>query len=234
MTRHIFRLTYYKNVEFFLRDGAVFAKNHKPLQRCWRTSYQDIVNRRGTEFWTPDGDNINDYLPFYFSPITPMACAIYKKSVPLKNLDGVDLGAANQEDIVFLVSTAEKIANTPIPFWFSDVACNTMAPQPHYLNDITQIENHIEWRFFEEEPKKAYIPEIGYNGVCKWFHDRDDGVHNNRASHRGAEFMVKDALPMNLVDCIVVNNNDIKNQIETWMQASNFDISVYVNTGCYF
>jgi len=234
MIRHIFRLTYYKNVEFFLRDGAVFAKNHKPLQRCWRTSYQDIVNRRGTDFWTPDGDNINDYVPFYFSPKTPMAYTIFMENVPLVSPDGMGYGMAKQGDIVFLVSTAQMVAQSQMPFWFSDVACNTMAPQPNYSNDISQIENHIQWQFFDETPKSGHIPEIGYNGVCSWFQNRDDGIHHNRASHRGAEFMVKDALPMNLVDCIVVNNNDIKNQIETWMQASNFDIPVYVKTGCYF
>ncbi|GGF71024.1 hypothetical protein GCM10011332_26250 [Terasakiella brassicae] len=234
MTRHIFRLTYFKNIETFLRDGLVFAKNHPSAQRCWRTSYPDIVHRRGRSFFTPDQDNINDYVPFYFSPITSMFYTIHKGNVDLKGPDDICYGKASQDGIVFLVCNTDRIASQGLPLWFTDIACNS-AFIPNFENDLSKLSTHVDWPLFEESFSKARISEIGYRGVHWDFTSKDNPMeYRNRDKKRMAEFMIKDALPMDLVDCIVVHNNGIKQQVETWMQASSFSIPVYVKSGCYF
>ncbi len=53
--RFIFRQVYAGDLSRFLADGEIRAKNHAVPQPCHQTSYQDIVDRRGTaEFAMPD------------------------------------------------------------------------------------------------------------------------------------------------------------------------------------
>jgi len=234
MTRHIFRLTYFQNIQQFLQDGAVWAKNHQPIQACYRTSHPEIVSRRGTEFFAPCGTNINSFVPFYFSPLTGMFLSICYGRVQLVTPNNTNLGTANGNDIVFMVCNTNRLGQAGLDFWFTDIACNSSANEPTYLNDLGAIDNHVRWDLFNEHPIKGAISEINYAGACQWAQDRDDGRHNNRRALRMAEFMVRNELPFDLVDCIVVQNYDIKAQIETWIQASAFNIPVYVKPGCYY
>lgn len=234
--RHIFRMTYYRNVEQFLKDGAVFAKNHQPMQLCYRTSYGDIVQRRATTaFQTPCGGVVNDFVPFYFSPATAMAGAIHMGHVSLIDPNDVNLGVASMDDIVFLVCRTKNVSKAGLAFWFTNVACNSLALKPLYESDLSKLASHIDWSLFDENPKMAHIPEIGYSGVCKWFKDFDNPIrYRNRKAMRMAEFMVKDPLPLNFVDCIITKHQHIKQQIDTWMHAYGQNIPVYVKKGCYF
>ncbi len=52
----------------------------------------------------PCGGVVNDYVPFYFSPITAFTYAIYFGNVSLTAPDGTPLGKATEDDRVFLVA----------------------------------------------------------------------------------------------------------------------------------
>ncbi|MFV1922899.1 MAG: DUF4433 domain-containing protein [Methylotenera sp.] len=235
MHRHIFRLTYYKNISQFLDDGAIWAKNHYPMQQCYQTSYATIVNRRGTtEFETPCGCVVNDFVAFYFSPVTAMSYTIHKGNVGLRGLDGVEIGVAKSDDIVFLVSNTRHFQNLGNNIYFTNVGCNSKAIVPEFKSDLLFLDEHINWALFDEIPKMAQISEIGYDGVRKYFLDRDDGIHKSRNSQRMAEFMVKNEVQLNFIDCIIVKNNQIKMKLELQMQGSDWNIPIYVKPGCYF
>ncbi|MFW5432746.1 MAG: DUF4433 domain-containing protein [Methylophilaceae bacterium] len=234
MPRHIFRLTYYKNIAQFLTDGEVWAKNHKPMQKCYQTSYANIVNRRGTEeFKMPCGGVVNDFVPFYFSPITAMSHTIHQGNVDLGGLDGVRIGVAKSDEIVFLVSNTQHFQSFGNDVYFTNVACNSQAIVPVFSSDLTVLDTHVNWSVFNELPLKAEIPEVGYNGVCKYFFDRDDGVHMNRKTQRMAEFMIKNSVSLNYIDCIVVQNENIKMEVEQQIKSSLWNIPVYLKPGCY-
>jgi hypothetical protein len=233
MSRHIFRLTYYKNIEIFLKDGCEFAKNHQSRRKCYRTSYAGIVDRRGQDFFTPDQDNINDYVPFYFSPITAMACAIDYGNVHLTGLNGKNLGIADYSEIVFMVSNTDICFDAKLKYWYTDIACNS-GVTPKYENDLSNLEGHVDWKLFDEDPKTAHINEIGYDGVTNRFNDLDKPGYKNRKKIRMAEFMVKDFFPLNLVQCIITKNDEVKHQIEAWIQEHEQRIPVFTKLGCYF
>jgi len=223
------------NIPQFLADGAVWAKNHDPMQPCFQTSYAGIVERRGTEeFQTPCDSVVNDFVPFYFSPITAMAYAIHVGNVSLRDVNGEEIRTATSEDIVFLVSITDHFENADLPFYFTNVACNNRVEIPRFENDLAKIGTHIDWSLFDEAPYKAMIPEIGYNGVCQYFHSRDVGVHGNRSAQRMAEFMVRDELPLRYIDCIITKTAAIKAIVEQQIQASHWDIPVHAKQDCYF
>lgn len=233
--RFIFRMTYYLDVPLFLRDGALHAKNHAQPQLCHQASYGEIVSRRGdTVFSTPCGRVVNDFVPFYFSPITAMAYTIHKGNVSLRAPSGCVLGAATMDDRVFFVSNVNRFRSENIPFYFTNLACNTMSIQPEYCKDLDQIENHIDWSLFDEGPRVASIPEIGYTGVTAYFANRDTERYRNRSAQRMAEFLVQSSYPLHLVDCIITKNEAIRAQVAAMVGNSKWNIPVIANSGCYF
>lgn len=234
--RFIFRQCYYKDLALFLRDGEIRAKNHSIRQRCHQTSYEAIVNRRGTdEFPMPCGGVVNDYVPFYFSPLTAFAYTIDQGNVPLIDPDGNHLGTAKSKHRIFVVCNVEDVAQSDVDYCFSDYPLNSKAPLPTLETDLTKLENHVHWDVFDEAPYRAKIPQIGYQGVCQFFKNMEHPPERQlRRQKRMAEFLVRDALPMGLVTCVVAKSDTIRDRMQSMMDASEWSIPVLSNAGCYF
>ena len=97
------------------------------------------------------------------------------------------------------------------------------------------LEHHIDWALFDATPRTACIPEIGYQGVCRYFFDRDEPVeHQQRSAKRMAEFMIRDYLNMHEIRCIVLKSADQAGEVQRWIAASGLEIPVYVKPACYF
>ena len=110
--RFVFREVDYRDIRTFLRDGEVRSKNHTSPQACHQTSYQNLVNRRGTDiFQVPGGGVVNDYVAFYFSPFTSFTFAIHRgEKVTVVDPQGRPLGPSRLEDRVFVVCKVSAIA----------------------------------------------------------------------------------------------------------------------------
>ena len=183
----------------------------------------------------PCGGVVNDYVPFYFSPITAMAYTIYMGNVELKLATGEAIGTASMDDRIFFVCNVHQFYDCEQTFYFSDLACNSMAPPPSYECDLNALESHIEWSLFDEAPIVGNIQEISYSGVCRYFNNRDvPKSHQNRSRQRMAEFLVKDQFSLGMVDCIVVKSEQIKVEVDVMLNATHWNIPVVVKPGCYF
>jgi hypothetical protein len=228
-------MTYYKNLQTYLAGGRVYAKNHARVQDGYRISFDDIVARRGgTLFTTPCGSNVNDFVPFYFSPVTKMAYSIHIGNVPLRAPDGVDLGPASMDDVAYMVVEPGVLFESGRACWFTDIACNSGIP-PTYKQRPDELATHVDWPLFDDDPKTGRIPEICYDGVCRWQHDRDMPVqHQMRSKKRMAEFMVRDYLRMDEVSCIILKNTQHAGEVQAWVDRSCTGLPVYVKPGCYF
>ncbi|MDX1016377.1 DUF4433 domain-containing protein [Sinorhizobium medicae] len=233
--RFIFRMTHYRDCARFFADKELRSKNHNHAQLCHQTSYASIVNRRGTDYQTPCGRAINDHVAFYFAPLTSMAYTIYMGNVDLIDPDGVAQGKATMDDRVFFVAGVDKFADSQLPFWFSDIACNSKSPPPRFDSDLSKIETHVDWSLFDDGYYAAAIPEIGYTGVTRYCGNRDDPVrYQDRGRRRMAEFLVRDAIPLTLFDCIITKTDWIKAQVESMMHGTGVDLPVLAKRGCYF
>lgn len=234
--RFIFRQVHYSDLPTFLTDGEIRAKNHATPQRCHQVSYQDIVNRRGTnEFNVPNGGVVNDYVPFYFSPITAFTYTISRENVPLVSPDGAYLRQACEDDRIFMVASLEAFRGSGLFTCFSDYALNSRAPMPTVETDFDLLEGHVHWDVFDESPLTAKIPEIGYQGVCSYFLNKASPPERmTRREKRMAEFLVHEAVPLDKFACIIAKTDTMKDTLETMMAASAWDIPVYSKRGCYY
>lgn len=233
--RFAFRQFDYRDLPLFLTDGEVRAKNHAEPQPCHQTSYVEIVNRRGTELYQlPAGGVVNDYVAFYLSPVTAFTYTIHRGNVDVFNPSGVSISQSKMDERMFFVFDIAKLAQTGMQFCFSDLALNSNAPLPNIANDVGLLEQHVEWSLFDEEPLTAHIPEIGYRGVCRYFQNKDTPIrYQNRRQKRMAEFLVRESVPLQLAECIVVPTSELKAYAEKQLKIHGMAIPVYSKPGCF-
>lgn len=234
--RFIFRQVHFEDLPTFLADGEIRAKDHQTPQLCHQTSYQEIVNRRGTdEFEMPNGCVVNDFVPFYFSPITSFTFTIYKENVPLVSPQGAYLRAACEDDRIFLVSSPHSFDGSGLFTCFSDYALNSRAPMPTIETDLTKLEEHVHWNVFDEAPMVAAIPDIDYTGVCKFFMNMATPPERmTRSAKRMAEFLVRGAVPLDKIMCIVVKTDAMRATLASMMAASAWNIPILTKRGCFY
>ena len=183
----------------------------------------------------PNRTVVNDFVPFYFSPITSFTFTIFNRNVPLVSPTGEYLGQACEDERIFLVSSPQAFAESGIFTCFSDFALNSMAPLPTVETDMQNLENHVHWNVFDEFPRVAAIPEIGYSGVCKWFHNMASPAERmTRSSKRMAEFLVYQAVPFNKILCIIAKTDDMRDRLAATIAASNWNIPIYTKRGCFY
>jgi hypothetical protein len=233
--RFLFRQIDYRDIGTFLQDGEIRAKNHASPQRCYQTSYANLVNRRGTAmFQVPGGGVVNDYVAFYFSPYTSFTCSIHRGGVEVVDPSGRNLGPSRLDDRVFVVCRATDLGNAGLNCCYSDFALNSDAFSPTISSDLSQIETHVHWNVFDDYPLTASIPEVGYEGVCKYFGSRaTPPKYQLRKEQRMAEFLVHSSVPLGQVACVVTPSDGMKIKIQAEMAVSAWNIPVYAKPGCF-
>jgi hypothetical protein len=119
--------------------------------------------------------------------------------------------------------------------YFSNTALNTLSSDVIFGSSIDHLDGVVNWSVFDDPPLTAHIPEIGYNGVCSYFNNKDTPVaYQNRSSERMAEFLVKSAVPLDFLECVVVENEGMAGKIRAMMDKAEKWLPVHVKPGCYF
>lgn len=233
--RFIFRQVDYRDLSRFIADGAIRAKNYAPTQPCHQASYGEIVDRRNSNtYQMPCGGVVNDYVPFYFSPLTSFTYTIAQGNVTVRAPDGTPQGPSNEDQRVFFVGRPEGIHAAGLIYCFSDIALNANAPIPTVEQDLGRLEQHVNWSVFDDPPLKAAINELNYPGVCRYFKDAAVQGRMNRSKQRMAEFLVRSEVPLHALDCIVVKSDNMKDTLQPAIDASGFALPIYVKRDCYW
>ncbi|MFC3170426.1 DarT ssDNA thymidine ADP-ribosyltransferase family protein [Paracoccus fontiphilus] len=233
--RFIFRQVDYRDVSRFIADGAIRAKNYAPAQLCHQASYGEIVDRRNSNVYTmPCGGVVNDYVPFYFSPLTSFTYTIAQGNVTVRAPDGTALGNSNEDDRIFFVGHPERIHAAGLTYCFSDIALNANAPIPTLEQNLDRLEHHVNWAVFDDPPLKAAINELSYPGVCRYFKDAAVQGRMNRSKQRMAEFLVHHEVPLSVLDCIVVKTDNMKHTLQPLINAARLALPIYVKRDCYW
>lgn len=234
--RFAFRQVDYRDIQTFITDREIRSKNNVNVQRCYQTSYPEIVNRRNEpHYHLPNGGVVNDYVAFYLSPYTSFCYAINKgERVKVVDLNGNDIGYSSYLDRVFLLCDIDNIFNSCLEFCFSDSALNNLVMNPNVSCDPNDFSTLIKWDLFDDAPIIAQIPEIGYDGVCSYFCNKAvPQKYQDRARMRMAEFLVRDAVPLRFVTCIVVPNDEKERLISRLISDAGINIPVYQKPECF-
>lgn len=104
----IYRITHLDNLLATLQHG-IFCRNHPtaataPYRNIGDASLTDRRNRIAVPL--PPGGFLNDYVPFYLGPRSPMLCAISHRKP--------------QSEIIYLLSHVQHIQQLGLPYVFTD------------------------------------------------------------------------------------------------------------------
>ena len=134
----IFRIVHRDNIPWILKHG-LYCGNHQKKSKSWGSiGNAELISKRANHR-VPCGRGgfLNDYIPFYFTPFSPMLLNI---------ISGRGVIARRREEIVILVSSLYRVAKQGLDFVFTDMHA--------YYNWATFYENlenlnHIDWSILQ-------------------------------------------------------------------------------------
>ncbi len=207
----LFRMVDYSNITCLLGQGMYCASHEIKCKNYVNIGHETLINNRNNSKIPilPNGV-LADYIPFYFAYKMPMLYAIHKNKV--KNY------AENQENIVYLVTNAEKIAKANLQYVFTNR--HAVLKHSQYFNNILDLPN-LYW---------DVIDEIDYN---EWKCKNQDTPEFNKEKKQ-AEFLVYQYFPILLADGFAVANDKIKDFIVIELAKQSLNIPVYVVPKMFF
>lgn len=153
------------------------------------------------------GGVLPDYVPFYFSNRTPMLGAINQGLVPAYQ--------GRQNDVVYLVSTAEAVAETELVWCFTD---------GHAVEAVTQFYDALsDLRF------------VDWDAVSTWRWGGRWLVANPDVKRKKqAEFLVHERFPWALVERIGVLDEGMARRVRALMTGAAHKPKVAIEPNWYF
>lgn len=143
----IWRITHRRNLPWILTNG-LHAGNGGTRSPDWVTiGNEELIDRRAHRVVPlPPGGVLNDYVPFYFTPFSPMMYNIYTGRGGVRQVANAD--------IVILVSSLRRVAELNLPFVYTDRHAYPVTAR--YFNDLASL-NAIDWpllqqRNFQRDP----------------------------------------------------------------------------------
>ena len=215
---HLFHITAIANLAAIASSGALLSKERLTADGLNPTNiaYETIQDRRArTMVPIAPGGTLHHYVPFHFAPRSPMLMTIDKGNVP-----GCDL---TQNDIVYLTTTAQIIANQGAPFVFTDY--HAVMAIASFFSDLNDL-NQINWSIFFEHPLLG--------GYCKYWQNRSTPAHMMRMETRQAEFLVRDTVPLAVITQIGVKSRKMAGQVQMALANTGWNPPIQIVPGWYY
>lgn len=197
----LFRMVHWQNVEHILRHGL--CRREHPLADPNYINIghnQLITDRHDYPIPLEGAGNLGEYVPFYFAGHSPMLYAIMNGYLGVQRRP--------QYDIVFVVSSFEKIQSSGLEFVFTDR--NAKKAIANYYNQVVDF-NKIDWAAVKS---KVWENTIDYL---------------DRKELKQAEFLARNHVPAHCIEMLVVKTNERKEYFEKIMRSLGLGIPVRVD-----
>jgi len=207
-TTFIFRITHVDNLSSIIERGGEFSPNQMTEQGLAKKSisHDTIMDRRArTPVPCGAGGSVADYVPFYFGVRSPMLYAIH-----MGNVDGCD---AKQDDIVYLLSSADGVAESALDFVFTNG--HAIMGWTRFFTDLSDL-------------KEVDLP------LMKERYWSDTPEDPNRKWRRQAEFLVRDHMPWTEVRWIATFNKTTEDKVQALLEKTPHKPKTAVKRDWYF
>lgn len=136
---HIFRIVHRRNLSDLLDHGCV-CRNGVQFQSYVEIGNQELIARRKDKQvpCAPYG-TLSDYVPFYFTPYSPMLYNIKT---------GYGVPQQSMSDILIPVSSLPHLASKGIQFVYSDR--HAYLRTALFSNELSDLEQRIAWKALQE------------------------------------------------------------------------------------
>ena len=204
----IYHITHVDNLATIVAKGGLLCDRRVADHGLAKVgiAHQHIKKRRAQRPVPIDpSGTLDDYMPFYFAPRSPMLYTIVRG-----NVDGYTGG---QRSVVHLVSSAETIADASLPFVFTDGHADVALSD--YFVDLGDLAK-VDWTIMAE---------------TYWTDTDEDG---DRKRRRQAEFLVHQFVPWSLVARIGVLDTRMVDRVVEVVGAGADKPFVTVEAGWYY
>lgn len=205
----IFRITHRNNVPWILSNGQ-WSRNSGHADPDFVTigNAELIEGRVDKPVPIPPGGVLSDYVPFYFTPCSPMLFNI---------VTGVNVQRRDKAEIVVLVSSLHKVNENHRPFAFTDRhAYLRYLSERNYSNSIDDLPRMVPWELLRQRD---------------FSRDPEDPEKSERYQ---AEALVYEYLPVEALLGIVTYNEEEADRIRARVNEYGLDLDVHVRPSWYF
>lgn len=201
---YIYRMVHWQNVEYILENG-MYCSGHELEDSNYVNigMPQLITDRKDYPVPIQGAGTLGEYIPFYFAGHSPMLYTI------MNGYSGVV--KRPQNDIVYFVSSVEKIEENRLPFVFSD--------------------RHAKRAIANFYSSKQDLVNLDWNCINnkKWANDQNN---LSRRDLKQAEFLVHRHVPVSCIHTLVVKTLERKQYFEEIIRKLELEIEVHVDEKC--
>lgn len=204
----IFRITHIENVPWILANGL-----HCQSSGILDPTYRDIGNpdliakRAHRVVPIPPGGALSDYIPFYFTPYSPMLLNIKTGHSAMQRTP--------MPELVFLVSSLHELVKRSIPFVFTDRHAYLRTADQAFWSDLADL-GRIDWKILQARDFKR---------------DPNDPGKFERYQ---AEALVHRHMPVAALSGIVCHGPAQEARLRELVQNANVQLTVAARPGWYF
>ena len=201
----VFRITHIDNMRWIVENG-LHCRNGSQDRSFVTIGNRDIIERRDSRIVPVEpGGTLSDYIPFYFTPFSPMAYNIKT---------GHGVAAVPSHDIVILVASLRRLAGKPdVRFIYTDRHAGLETAEFH--ESLDQL-HRIDWERLRTRDFRR---------------DNDDP---GKVERYQAEALVHDQLPIDLLKAIVCNRRQETTRMKALVRELGAAVEVSCSPRMYF
>lgn len=199
----LYRMTHIDNMPHILLHGITHISSDNANIDYKAIGDDSIISSRNN-YDLPEGKKLGAFIPFYFGARMPMLYIIQNgyNNVPL----------IPAKDIVYCVSSVQKIIDHKLPFLFTDGHAVDRLSAFYKQNDLPNIDKILD---------KEAINAIYWR--------KDDDLDFKR--RKEAEFLVEADIPVSAILGWIVYNEEVKKHL---LSTGVSDKMIYVKPAFYF
>jgi len=202
----VWRITHRRNLPWVFANG-LHAGSGGANCADWKViGNRELITRRGTrQVPLSPGGVLNDYVPFYFTPFSPMMYNIRTGRGGVRRL--------NNADIVILVSSLFRLRELGLLFMFTDGHAYPVTA--NYFNDLTKL-NAVDWSLLQRRDFRR---------------DPDDP---RKVERYQAEALVHKHVPVHALLGVVCYTEQVREELQEETTRLGLPLAVYCRPQWYF
>lgn len=202
----IWRIVHRDNLPWILDNGLHCGNSPVKAPGWVSIGNPELVDKRARHpVPLPPGGRLNDYVPFYFTPFSPMLRNIHT------GWGGIQ--KRHNDEILILVSSLHHVAGLGLPLLFTD--SHAYYRWANYYSDLADLDR-VDWPLLQRRDFKR---------------DPEDPARFERYQ---AEALIHRHLPVAGLIGIVCHTPALQQQIAQEIQTRGLTLPVHVRTAWYF
>lgn len=204
---YLYRIVHVDNLNYILTTGKLTCPVHEGANPKYVGIGDNSLkeSRRGKSIKITPFGTFSDYVAFYFGYRSPM---LYN----IKN-GFQDVPKRPQEEIIYLVSSVEKVVELDLDFVFFD---------GHGYHNFSQVFNDV--RFLDKIDWKII-------NAGQW-HDTEEDPDRKR--RKQAEFLIKGEVDINAILGIATYNNEALDKVDSLVKNHSIEIKTVAMPKWYY